>query len=598
MPIAYENASKYKELIEKIAQKKCVLFVGSGLSVGAGYPDWYGLMLKMIEKAKDSAPVEDLKDLQSSLEKGDYLQIASYFREQVSSQEYHNFLLSIFASDEKRPTENHLRIVRLPLPFIVTTNYDKLIESAYYEVHKLMAPVRHHKSADLGTLIASDKFFIFKSHGIIDNLETIILTRNDYNQLIYDNQAYRKFIETLFLTKTLLFLGFSLNDPDFNLFSEYLAYIFKGKMPRSYALLTGVSNLQMRTLERERNIKVIFYDNPDGKHLQVGEFLDILSRQLVKAPAEKPSKSTKIPFKFLEPYYQTDEKYYWGRQKDTALKNIYETIADAKAKLIVIFGQKGVGKTSAINALIKPLLKRDGFNVEYFSYSDIPNLMEVVTAATCLSRNKSKKSAIFFDHFDKLMDHEESKNGFEDLQKWLLSFIDNLEEHQHLVVVIQEDRAASLWKLFQTIREQHPNFPENKIIEIEPMDSEQKQEFITQAAKSVNLEFNETILTTLLEQNSDLTYLQAMCYYLVKNGLQANPAGLKELTLQNILYMLIQDADIMSKLENLNSPDLRRGVRAILEVLLEKKEEAFIRLLNEMSPRLKNFGIVFPYSNE
>ena len=36
-----------------------------------------------------------------------------------------------------------------------------------------------------------------------------------------------------------------------------------------------------------------------------------------------------------------------------------------------------------------------------------------------------------------------------------------------------------------------------------------------------------------------------------------------------------------------------------LKIRLEKrKEDAFIKLLDEMSPRLKNFGIKFPYSNE
>ncbi|MBN1349939.1 SIR2 family protein [candidate division KSB1 bacterium] len=598
MAISYENTARYKELIEKIKQKKCVLFLGSGLSVAAGYPDWHGLMEKMIEQMHESISAEDLEELNALLQKHDYLQIASHFKALVNPQEYTDFLTKIFSADHIRPTENHLQIVRLHFPCIITTNYDKLVESAYYEINHVMPRIRHHQSDDLGSLLSSDNFFIFKSHGVIDDIGSIILTRQDYNRLIYDNQAYRTFIEALLVSRNLLFVGFSLNDPDFNLFSDYLSHIYQGHLPRSYALLTGVSRLRMNSLEHERNIKIIFYENKAGDHREVGEFFELLSRGVSEAPGKSTMKPAKIPFKFLEPYYQTDEKYFWGRANDEKTEHVYKTIGDENAKLIVLYGQKGAGKTSLINALLIPRLKRDGFFIEYFSYHDIPGFMENITAKEFAKLIKTKKAVLFFDHFDRLIDECEKSNTSPDLQTWIMSFVEKLEKDQHLVFIIQEDQAANLWKLFQTLREQHPEMPENKIIEIIPLDQDQKSEFIEKASESVNIEFHKNLLEKLIQDEKDLTYLQAQCYYITKNGLQETPDGLEKMNISDILKMLIRDADIMSKLKELNSPDMRRVIRAIFEVLIEKKEDDFIKLLYEMSPRLRNFGIMFPYENE
>jgi len=62
--------------------------------------------------------------------------------------------------------------------------------------------------------LRSDDFYVLKVHGTIDQIDTIILGRSDYREVMHRSPAYQHHLATLFSTKTILFLGFGLTDPD------------------------------------------------------------------------------------------------------------------------------------------------------------------------------------------------------------------------------------------------------------------------------------------------------------------------------------------------------------------------------------------------
>ncbi|MBC6436058.1 hypothetical protein FM036_44305 [Nostoc sp. HG1] len=68
---------------------------------------------------------------------------------------------------------------------LITTNYDSLIEQAYYGIRKQFAPVI---TFDNGRAIAynlwENKFFILKAHGDVKiNLSRLVLTEKDYRNI-------------------------------------------------------------------------------------------------------------------------------------------------------------------------------------------------------------------------------------------------------------------------------------------------------------------------------------------------------------------------------------------------------------------------------
>ena len=51
MPLSIEDIPP--KLIESYLEEKCGFFVGAGLSTGAGFPDWSGLLIGMIDRAEN-----------------------------------------------------------------------------------------------------------------------------------------------------------------------------------------------------------------------------------------------------------------------------------------------------------------------------------------------------------------------------------------------------------------------------------------------------------------------------------------------------------------------------------------------------------------
>ena len=84
---------------------------------------------------------------------------------------------------------------------------------------------------------------IFHLHGVYDEPDSVVFGIADYAALVED-PAYRIVFSSLWLTKTLLFIGCSfdgLSDPDFSRMLEWASSTFKGSPCRHYALLLNGS---------------------------------------------------------------------------------------------------------------------------------------------------------------------------------------------------------------------------------------------------------------------------------------------------------------------------------------------------------------------
>lgn len=65
------------ELVKKIANGRAVVFIGAGLSQGAGLPGWPQLLKQMIDWGEDSGvKLDDRKELEDYIEDGDLLMVA------------------------------------------------------------------------------------------------------------------------------------------------------------------------------------------------------------------------------------------------------------------------------------------------------------------------------------------------------------------------------------------------------------------------------------------------------------------------------------------------------------------------------------------
>ena len=111
-------------------------------------------------------------------------------------------------------------IIDLPCPVIATTNYDRLLSRL-----RPSNPIAltWENPVKMQSALRDGEPQIFHLHGVYDEPDSVVFGIADYAALVED-PAYRIVFSSLWLTKTLLFIGCSfdgLSDPDFSRMLEW-----------------------------------------------------------------------------------------------------------------------------------------------------------------------------------------------------------------------------------------------------------------------------------------------------------------------------------------------------------------------------------------
>lgn len=274
-----------KNLIDSINKKKCSLFIGAGLSIKAGFPSWKDLLIELIEKVKSetrtpSSKTDELTSLVNNSTK--YLLVAEEIRDLLHT-ELPKYIKIRFDDKKIAPTILHEKLFSIYHNYIITTNYDLLLENAFVKVNGRMPNVYTYKDASsINYNLYEHEKFILKAHGDSSRApEEIILTEKDYRRIIYNERGYQSILQAMFSTSNILFLGISLNDPEINLLLGFIHHIFHGGSPEHYALMSQeqVTETEIDRWRKDFKINIITYD-PVDNHKQVEEFVDgIIAKQ-------------------------------------------------------------------------------------------------------------------------------------------------------------------------------------------------------------------------------------------------------------------------------------------------------------------------------
>jgi SIR2-like domain len=122
---------------------------------------------------------------------------------------------------------------------------------------------------------------VLEVHGDIDRKDTVVLSERDYRDLVYRSPGYRAALNTLFITRTVLFVGAGLTDPDITLVLESVSESFGGKGPRHYALLPRreAGDAESDHWRDFFGIRLLQYSASKG-HPELDEFLDQLRNKV------------------------------------------------------------------------------------------------------------------------------------------------------------------------------------------------------------------------------------------------------------------------------------------------------------------------------
>ncbi|NLS97968.1 MAG: hypothetical protein GXX96_38000 [Planctomycetaceae bacterium] len=272
------------DLCDSISSGRCALFVGAGLSIGAGMPGWEELLSRLVDKFRstDDIDADQALELKQMARAGKRpLMVAQEICDRAGRGRFLDEIVKIFGDKSKKPTESHLEMPEIPFSIALTTNYDRLLESAYVvKTRSLPTVYTHANSHDFADAIWRQDFFILKAHGTIEARSDIVLTERDYRDIIFRAPGYQAALLSIFTTKTVFFVGVSLNDPEVTLLLSYLFDAFHGSGVNHFALVPDdtITKTEASRWRKDYKVNCIRY-TPTSGHPEILEFLKLLPRK-------------------------------------------------------------------------------------------------------------------------------------------------------------------------------------------------------------------------------------------------------------------------------------------------------------------------------
>jgi hypothetical protein len=247
------------------------------MSMGAGLPSWKDLLNELIDilhkKGIATNRVDEMRALAEFPSK--YLMLAEELRDLIQN-DLEKLIRERFEDKAKTPTTAHDILVKIKSKFIITTNYDTLIEKALVKNFNNYFPTiyTYKDASSINYSLWNNDHFVLKAHGDAKTPKEIVLTERDYRNIIYAQSGYQSILHAIFSTNSILFVGVSLNDPELLLLLGYIHNIFHGGSPTHYALVSkeSVTNTEIERWRKDFNIEIIKYD-PKGNHIELQNFL-------------------------------------------------------------------------------------------------------------------------------------------------------------------------------------------------------------------------------------------------------------------------------------------------------------------------------------
>ena len=208
-------------LIEDLAERRCIIFIGSGASATSLTSDgnrpktWEEFIAKAKMLVSDLSCIGFIDDL---LGEKNYLLALQCIFDNCNKAAYYRLLQSEYSDPHFLPSQLHKDIVAIDPKISITTNFDKIYDRACSDEGHSVIP--YYDSDNLADIIRSNKRVIIKAHGTIDNTHNLVFTKREYLKAKKMYPEFYQILSALFITNTLLFLGCGMNDPDVNLILE------------------------------------------------------------------------------------------------------------------------------------------------------------------------------------------------------------------------------------------------------------------------------------------------------------------------------------------------------------------------------------------
>jgi len=238
-----------KEIFDAAVNEKLIIFAGAGISTEGSMVlpfSFYDKICKDLRIEPNPQKYPFPKIMTKYCEK--------FGRNRMIEQIFKRFqMIQSFPELYNHATKFHNELSTIfQIKLIFTTNWDNFFEEECGAI-----PFVSSKDFAFWNMPARK---VFKIHGSISNIGSIIATEEDYNKSYRQlkNELIGNYLKIVLSTQKFVFCGFSMNDPDFQKILQLLKKELKDYSPRFY-LVTIDRKIDRKKLE-EYNIQPIFTD--------------------------------------------------------------------------------------------------------------------------------------------------------------------------------------------------------------------------------------------------------------------------------------------------------------------------------------------------
>jgi hypothetical protein len=125
-------------------------------------------------------------------------------------------LAELLHLDRVQPGPAHKEFCSLPFDIVCTTNFDFLLEKQYdleRQDNRTVLPVVDEDQLSIN--VGATGTLLLKLHGNVRHPKRLVVTEADYDGFLSNYPLIATYLSNLLITKTAVFIGYSLDDPDF-----------------------------------------------------------------------------------------------------------------------------------------------------------------------------------------------------------------------------------------------------------------------------------------------------------------------------------------------------------------------------------------------
>ncbi|WP_019029153.1 SIR2 family protein [Colwellia piezophila] len=266
-------------LIEALSSKNILPLVGAGVSMSITnkggdpvFPSWGGLLQSAADKLKTENDDINSGLIELFLQSNNYHEAAKYAYQGLKKGLWHDFIAENFD-----PNLDDLDVTSSDLPKaiwglsneIITLNYDRILSWAYPKESAQVALIKNTDTANLANIInTNEKPLVWHLHGHIDDTANLVLTPDSYSNLYSisdkakgDYQTAIKVLESISTSRSLLFIGCSLDDVELLAEIDKQNKLFSGNTKPHFALVKKSNETAIKEKLKDTCINIITFED-------------------------------------------------------------------------------------------------------------------------------------------------------------------------------------------------------------------------------------------------------------------------------------------------------------------------------------------------